>query len=121
MDWLYSTHVDCAALAVQSPHHIASANGLAVAHFHDGADVLFKSERRNSANDSEIVLGTALHTYVHDLLEKVLDLSACLVVDGGRDALDASTTCEAADVWLGDAVDVVPQDFSVERSIYYHC
>ena len=54
------------------------------------------------------------HTYVHDLLEEVLELGACLFVDGARDALDTAAARKSADVRLGDAVDVVPQDFSIK-------
>lgn len=31
----------------------------------------------------------------------------------GRDTLDTTTTCETADGWLGDALDVVAQDLPV--------
>ena len=50
------------------------------------------------------------HTYVHDLLEEVLELGACLFVDGARDALDTAAACESADSRLGDALDVVAED-----------
>jgi hypothetical protein len=39
------THVDCAALAVQGPHHVAGADGLAAAQLDDSADVLFKKQK----------------------------------------------------------------------------
>jgi hypothetical protein len=81
-----------------------------------------KAKRCKSANDSDLVFRNVLHTYVHDLLEEVLKFSARLFVDVARDALDTAAAREAANVWLGDAVNVIPQDFSVERSIYdYGC
>jgi hypothetical protein len=117
---LHCTHVDGAALAVQSPHHVAGANRLATTQFHDSADVLSISKRYNLANDSIILLGTVIHTYAHDFLEETLELGACLFVDRGRDALDAAAARHATNVSLADAVDIVPQDLSMRRSVCYY-
>ena len=42
-----------------------------------------------------------------DTLEEGLEDTTCLFVDHGRDTLDTTTTCETADGWLCDALDVV--------------
>ena len=79
-----------------------------------------KSADQQRAQISSLVI--TLQTYVHDLLEEVLELGACLFVDRAKDALDTAAARKSTDVRFGDAVDVVPQNFSVERSIYdYHC
>ena len=77
------TYVDGSALAVQRPDHVRSANGLAFAHFDHGANV------------------------AQDVREKSLQVESDLLVDRGRDPLDAATARKAADGWLGDALDVV--------------
>lgn len=112
-NWMCLTHVKCATLAVQSPHYVASANGLAAAHFHDSGDILSKRKGTKSANGSKIVTVTLFDTYVHDFLEEALEFGAYVSVDCRRDALDAATTRETADVGLADALDVVFQDLPV--------
>lgn len=117
---LCCTHVNCAALAVQSPHHVAGADGLAAAQLDDSADVLFKSKRYRSASDSNILFGNSLHTYAHNNLEEAPEFEACLFVDRSRDALDAAAARHATNVRLADAVDVVSEDLSRRTSVC-HC
>ena len=50
---------------------------------------------------------------VDDILEEDLEDTACLPVNKTGDALHAATTSETADVWLGDALDVVTKDLAV--------
>lgn len=109
-NWMCLTHVKCATLAVQSPHYVASADGLAAAQFHDSANVLSKCKKVESVNGREIVFGAAFDTHDHDLLEEALEFGAYVSVDCRRDALDAATTRETADFGLADALDVVFQD-----------
>jgi hypothetical protein len=45
--------------------------------------------------------------------EANLEDTACLLIDEAGDTLDASTTSEAADGRLGDALDVVTKDLAV--------
>jgi hypothetical protein len=45
------------------------------------------------------------------IFEESLEDTTCLFVDETRDTLDTTTTSEAADGRLGDALDVVAQDF----------
>jgi hypothetical protein len=61
------THVDGSALTVKRPDHIRSAHGLALTHLDDCADV------------------------AEDVLKEELQVESCLLVDRGRDALDAAT------------------------------
>ena len=42
-----------------------------------------------------------------DVLEEVAENSAGLLIDQARDALDTTSASQAADSWLGDALDVV--------------
>lgn len=76
-------HVDRPALTVQSPHNIRRADRLALTHLDNSTDVS------------------------QQLLEEVAQVQARLLVDTARDALDAAAASEAADVRLGDALDVV--------------
>ena len=82
------THVDGAALTVQSPHNVRGAHSLALAHFNYSANVAKK------------------------VLQEKLQVEPRLLVDIGRDALDAAAASEAADGGLGDALDVVAEYFS---------
>jgi hypothetical protein len=84
------THVDCAALTVQRPDDIGGADGLALAHFDDGANV------------------------AENVLEKELQVEAGLLVNGGTDTLDAAAAREAGDRGLSDTLDVVAEDLSKE-------
>ena len=116
-NWMCLTHVKCATLAVQSPHYVAGANGLAAAHFHDSGDILSKRKVSKSANGSKIVTVTLFDTYVHDFFEEVLEFAAHLFVDVGRYALDAATARKTADVGLADALDVVSQDLPMSKLV----
>lgn len=73
---------------MQSPDHVGRAGSLTLAQLDDGADVAEKG------------------------LQEQLQVQACLLVDVGRDALDTATASQAADGGLGDALDVVAEDFS---------
>ena len=84
------THVDGAALTVQSPHNVRGAHSLALAHFNYSANVAKK------------------------VLQEKLQVEPRLLVDIGRDALDAAAASEAADGGFGDSLDVVAEDFSGE-------
>jgi hypothetical protein len=46
-------------------------------------------------------------------LEEVFQYSTSFLVDETRDTLDTTTTSEAANCRLGDALNVVPQDFTM--------
>jgi len=48
-----------------------------------------------------------------DVLEEDLEHTAGLFVDEARDTLDTATTGKTANSGLGDALDVVTQDFAV--------
>ena len=82
------THVDGATLTVQGPHNIRGAHSLTLAHFNHSANVAKK------------------------VLQEKLQVEPRLLVDVGRDALDAAAASEAADGGLGDALDVVAEYFS---------
>ena len=84
------THVDGATLTVQGPHNIRGAHSLTLAHFNHSANVAKK------------------------VLQEKLQVEPRLLVDVGRDALDAAAASEAADGGFGDALDVVAKDFSGE-------
>lgn len=110
------THIKGLTSAVQCPDHVAGADRFAVTHLHHGADVLSEEEgpelaRRKTKN---FIWGVGIcSTYKHHLLEKALDLEACLSIDAARDALHATAAREAADVGLGDALNIVAQDLPV--------
>lgn len=87
------TYVDGATLAMQRPDHIRSADGLALAHFDDSANVAQK------------------------MLQEKLQVEACFLVDRGGDALDATATGQAADGRFGDALDVVAENFLGSGSV----
>jgi hypothetical protein len=65
--WKRCTYVDGSALTVQSPDHVGRADSLTLAQLDDGADVAEKG------------------------LQEQLQVEACLLVDVGRNALDAAT------------------------------
>ena len=48
-----------------------------------------------------------------DVLEEDLEDTSGLFVDQTGDSLDTTSTSETTDSWLGDALDVIPKDFSV--------
>jgi len=58
------------------------------------------------------VLGVG-HGIADDVLEENLEDTAGLLVDQTRDTLDATTTSQAADSRLGDALDVVAEHLAV--------
>lgn len=84
------THVKRPPLTVQRPDNIRSADGLPLAHLND------------STNISQ------------DMREESLQVEADLLVDGSGNAFDAAAAGQAADGGLGDALDVVTEDLSVE-------
>ena len=90
------THVDGATLTVQGPHNIRGAHSLTLAHFNHSANVAKK------------------------VLQEKLQVEPRLLVDVGRDALDAAAARHATDVRLADAVDVVSEDLSRRTSVC-HC
>ena len=47
------------------------------------------------------------------VLQEDLEDTAGLFVDQAADTLDSTTSGETSDGWLGDALDVITQDFSV--------
>ena len=49
----------------------------------------------------------------NDVLEENLQDAAGLLVDKTGDALNAATTCETTDRWLGNALDVVAKNLAV--------
>lgn len=55
-------------------------------------------------------------TYAYNARKEALEFCACLLVDAARDALDTATARKTANVRLGDALDIVPQDFSMRES-----
>lgn len=73
---------------MQRPDNVGRADGLTPAHLDDGA-------------------GIGEHP-----LEEVAKVQARFAVDTRRDALDAAAAGETADVRLGDALNVVTEDFS---------
>jgi hypothetical protein len=108
-----STHVDAAALTVQSPDDIGSADGLATAHLGDGAGVLFKARGKSQQKYLRCHLRHYLSTYVQQPSEEAVELAAYLSINIGRDTLDTSTAGETANVGFGDALDIVLQDLPV--------
>lgn len=91
-DLARETHIDGSALLLQSIDDIGCADSLALTHLHDG-------------------------TSIEQQFAQVLpQLGANLLVDGARDALDASTACETTDGGLGDALDIVAENFPVSCS-----
>ena len=48
-----------------------------------------------------------------DVLEEDLQDSSGLFVDESRDTFDTTSSGQSSDSWLGDTLDVVPQDLSV--------
>ena len=47
------------------------------------------------------------------VLKENFENTTSLLVDQARDSLDTATTSKTTDGWLGDALDVIPKDFSV--------
>jgi hypothetical protein len=86
--WKRCTYVDGSSLTVQRPDHIRSAHDLPLTHLDHSADV------------------------AKERLEEQLQVKACLFVDIGGDTLDAAAARKTADGGLGDALDVVMEDFS---------
>ena len=58
------------------------------------------------------VLGVR-HSITDHVLKENFENTASLLVDQARDSLDTATASKTTDGWLGDALDVVPKDFSV--------
>ena len=56
-----------------------------------------------------------------DILEEDLQNPAGLLINEARDSLDASTTSQTPDGWLGDALDVIPEDLPVPLSTSLAC
>lgn len=48
-----------------------------------------------------------------DVLQEHLQDTTGLLVDEARDSLHSTTTGQTTDCWLGDALDVVPQDLAM--------
>ena len=89
MENLTAETVQSAALAFQSIDDIHSSDGLALGVFGVGDGI------------------------ADDVLEEDLEHRARLLVDEAGDTLHTATTSETADGGLGDALDVVAQNFSV--------
>ena len=61
------------------------------------------------------VLGVG-HGITHNVLQEHLEDTTGLFVDEAADTLDATTTSQTPDGWLGDALDVITKDLSVTLS-----
>jgi hypothetical protein len=48
-----------------------------------------------------------------DVLKENLENTSGLLIDEARNTLDTTSASQAADSWLGDALDVVTQDFAM--------
>ena len=89
MDCLAAEAVEGAALALEGVYNVHGGHSLAAS-----------------------VLGVG-HSIADDVLEEDLEDRARLLVDEARDTLHATTTRQAADGRLGDALDVVAQHLAV--------
>lgn len=87
--YLAAEPVESAALSFQSVHHIHGSDRLALG-----------------------VLGVGDRVPDH-ILQENLQHPAGLLVDQTRDPLDPTTPSQAADSWLGDALDVIAKHFAV--------
>ena len=52
----------------------------------------------------------------NDVFQENLQDTTSFLVDESRDTFDSSSSCKTTDGWLGDALDVVSQDFPVTLS-----
>lgn len=104
----------------QREHDIGSGHGLAVAALHDSRQVAQDLLRRRGLsvpilNARGGGIGGRLDTT--DQPEVLLQCHPQLGVDVAADALHAAPAGQAADVALGDAVDVVPEDLPAQASV----
>jgi hypothetical protein len=79
------------------------------------ADVFSDPEKQLTEGRDCLPLGvlSVCDSVTDDGLKERLENTTGLLVDHGGDTLDTTTASETADGWLGYALDVVTQDFSV--------
>jgi len=53
------------------------------------------------------------HGVADDILKEHLQDPPSLFIDKAADSLNPSSSCQSSDGWLGDSLDVVPQDLAM--------
>lgn len=102
--------IECAPAALERIHDIESGNGFPLCVFSIGYRVA--DDLRNELEKR----ARYIYRMVTHALKEILQYGAGLLVDEARNTLDTATTSETADSGLGNALDVVTEDFTMALS-----